>query len=405
MTRILLVTIACLLGVPGLTNAAGVNDSNAPGWQRAALRGIDLTLNEEFDRAFALYDSLERAHPRRPEGPLGKAMVLYNRGLLLKSGNDVWKQALDHLDRGVERAEDWVNDHGESAEMYFWLGSAYALKASLHVYQDDMIDAVVAGLESRDFLKASVERDSTYLDARFGLAFTEYMAARQPPFLKFVARLFDFPSGDRVGSLAQIDRVAREGVYTKAIARTTRAYLELYFERRPRSALEMFRRLRSLYPHSIDCRVRVLDCKLALTVTGKADFASELADSARAVRQLSEKRGLELDDWMRTKLLFVTGYGRYLQERYPEAREEMEAYLSQAHRKSWIRGPSLLVLGKIADLGGDREQARRHYEAVLDAEDVWGTHDEAEDYLETPFEGDEARQRPMDTETRYPQNP
>ena len=400
MTHSLLVALLFLS-----SNIAAEEELSQPSWWAPALHGIELTLNEEFDRAYATYDSLEKAHPRRPEGPLGQGMVLYNKSLLLKTDKSLWKQAHRHLDRGIDCAEDWADDHGDSVEMFYWLGSAHALKASLHVYQDDMIDAVMAGLRAREFLKASIEQDPEAVDARFGLAFTEYMAARSPRFLTFVARLFNLPSGDRAGSLAEMDRVAREGVYTKSIARTTRAYLELYFERHPGRALEMFRQLRVTYPLSIDYGIRELDCMLALTVTGRDDFSAILADSAAAIEASAAARSLELDEWLQTKLLFVGGYGNYLQGHYEKAQEQMDAYVSESHRKSWIRGPSHLVLGKIADLRGERDIAVQHYRKVLKTENVWGAHLEAEEYLKDPFEGDEKATRPMDTETRFPQTP
>lgn len=402
IVRLLCLTAVVLIPSSGhVPRAQGV----VPAWQAAALAGIEHTLNEDFDIAFALYDSLEKAHPERPEGALGQAMVLYNKGLLLKTDDALRKQTLRHLDRGIDLGEDLVDDHGETPELFFWLGSAHALKASLYVYGGDMIDAVMSGLRAREFLKAAVEEDPGYTDAHFGLAFTEYMAARQPRFLKYVSRLFNLSSGDRVGSLAQIDRVARDGIYTRSIARTTRAYLELYFERRPMLALEMFRHLRQIYPGSIDYGVRELDCMLALTITGVANYAPVLADSAASIEATAAKRRLVLDDWMRTKLYFVNGYGHYLGGHYEQAKLRMEAYLAESHRKSWIKGPSHLVLAKMADLAGDRRDALKHYEEVLDAENVWDTHQEAQKYLEEPFTGEEVKTRSMDTETRYPQNP
>ena len=87
-----------------------------------------------------------------------------------------------------------------------------------------------------------------------------------------VNRLFSLPAGDREGGLAQLDLVAREGIYCQRHAVSTRAFIELYYEKNSEEARRRFADLLRRYSNSIDYRVRYLDALFALTVKGKIEY-------------------------------------------------------------------------------------------------------------------------------------
>ncbi len=72
---------------------------------------------------------------------------------------------------------------------------------------------------------------------------------------------------------------------------------------------------------------------------------------------------------------------------------------------NWLLGPAELTLGKMADLRGEREQARALYRRAEGREDVWGSRDEARRLQVKPFDGREPGTRPKDDEQRYPERP
>ena len=108
---------------------------------------------------------------------------------------------------------------------------------------------------------------------------------------------------------------------------------------------------------------------------------------------------------MDTKLHFIEGYGYYLDGKKNHARTKMEIYVQKAHRKSWLLGPAHLILGKLADLAGDRQEAIKNYRLVKKKENVWATHKEAKRHLNQPFNGEEPVDRPTDNVRRYPERP
>ncbi len=362
-------------------------------------------LDERYALSHAIFDSLISVEPERPEGYLGKALSYWNESMLVANG-ERFVDSVDHLTgRAIKLAERALKRDNDNAEMVFLLGKAYGLLAGLALIHGSPIDGVLHGLKCRDYLEETIRLDPDMADAYFGLGLAEYVAARQPRFLRMVSRLLALPEGNRKRGLERLERVAREGIYTQRHAVSSRAYIALYYEKDYDDAVLRFADLHSRYPHSLDYRIRFLDALFGLTIRGRRDHRQALIDSARSIRRLAELRGLDLNRWSRTKLDFVEGFGHFLSGNAAEARERLEIYIAEASGKSWLLGPSHLILGKLADTRNDRETAIRHYRKARKYEDVWGVHDEAESYLQQPFTGEEPVRRPPDTVRRYPEKP
>ncbi len=395
----LLCCLISILLVSLISSEAGANR------ETASLRGLDFILNEEYERAHALFDSLITTEPRRPEGYLGRAMAHWEESMLLAGGEERVRPIHALIDGAIDAAEGSVRARGESGEMYFWLGSAYGLRAAVGMTHGDLLRGVVDGLRAREFLMEALALDPGLVDVHFGLGLADYVVSRKPRLLRMVSRLLSLPAGDREAGLARLELVAREGVFCRKHALSSRAYIELYYEKHTEEGRRRFQDLLHRYPNSIDYRVRHLDAKLALTVMGRGGDARSLIDSVGSIRDMAGRRGWTLEPWTRTKLIFVEGYGYYLSGEAELARERMESYVREVKGKSWLLAPAELILGKLADLQGDREEAIRHYRRARKREDVWGSHAEADVYLREPFSGEEVRSRPPDLVRRYPERP
>ena len=373
--------------------------------QAAALKGLRRMFDEDYTGAHATFDSLIASEPERPEGYLGRAMSYWEASLLIEGGDRHDREIRRLLKRAVRACEAHIRAHGESAEMRFWLGNIHGLRAGLEMTRGRVIEGVLDGLKSRAFLSEAVRLDPDLADAHFGLGLADYVIARQPRLLRMVSRLFSLPAGDREGGLAQLDRVAREGVYCRMHAISSRAFIALYYEKDALDARRRFAALLTRSPNSLDYRLRYLDALLALTISGKRAHAGALIDSVGSIQEIAAGRGWTLTRWTRTKLTFIEGLGHYLTGASEWAREHLETYVWEAEKKSWLLGPAELMLGKLADLRGERTDAVAHYRRARKHENVWGTRAEAEAYLNHPFSGDEPQRRPPDLEKRYPERP
>jgi tetratricopeptide (TPR) repeat protein len=373
--------------------------------ERASRTGIDYFLNEDYAASHALFDSLITNKPLRPEGYLGRAMAYWDESLILEDAIKNDDEIRNLIKQAIKRAKSLMKHQGESAEMYFWLGSAYALRSGLALMRGSALEGVIDGLESRDYLKEATRLDPGLVDAYFGLALSDYITARQPRFLRMVGRLLSLPTGDRERGLQQLEWIAQKGTYTRQHAVSARAFIELYYEKNYEDARRRFLQLHQQYPNSLDYRIRYLDAIFALTVKGDPAYRSALVDSSISIRNLSEERNWTLVPWVKTKLHFIEGYGYYLGGSLGHAEAKMLLYVESAHKKSWLLGPAHLILGKLADLEGNRQEAIRNYRLARKKEDVWATRKEAKQYLKTPFKKESPAQRPTDSVRRYPERP
>lgn len=362
-------------------------------------------LNADYARAHAIFDSLIHAEPERPEGYLGRAFAYWDASLILEDDTQYDREIRRLIKQTIRVSKRHIKTRGESAPMFFWLGSVYGLSATFEMVRGSILEAVINGLKSREFLQVALDLDPNLVDARFGLALSDYIVARKPRLLRMVSRFFSLPAGDREGGLAQLDLVAEEGIYCRRHALSSRAFIALYYEKNSEDARRRFADLLRRYPNSIDYRVRYLDALFALTVKGKKVHRGALIDSIRSIRKMAAQRDWKLDRWTDTKLTFIDGFGYYLTGRTERAKKDMETYIQLAEEKSWLLGPAELILGKLADLNGNRTKAIAHYKRALKQEDVWGTLTEARRYLKRPFLGEEPVQRPPDLVRRYPERP
>lgn len=376
-----------------------------PGRQAALLRSIHLTLDEDFAGAHAILDSLASAEIDRPEPPFYKAMAYWRQGLNLENGPAYDADVRTLLGRTIELAEAHMKAHGESGEMYFWLGNAYGVRTGLEMLRKHVLRGAMDGYQGRECLFEAIRLDASLVDPRFGIGLSDYFLSQRLRILRMVGRFLSLPSGDREGGLGQVDRVARDGVYCQMDALSARAFVALYYEHDHQDARRRIADLLGRFPNSLDYRIRYADALLSLTLEQGEDHRRALIDSVGSVRRIAEARGDRLKPWRRSKLVFTEGMAHYLLGDRDRAGALMADYLRQADPESWLRGPAELVLGKLADLKGDRTRALAHYRRVRKCGDVWGSRAEAKHYLKHAFSGEEPVRRPPDRAQRYPEMP
>lgn len=388
----------CLF-LPSVTSAQ-------PTWEAPIHRLIHLSLDERFEHAHTLADSLMRAHPDRPEPSFYKAVVFWRQGMNIQDGPRFDSDIHRYVDTTIARTEHRMRKHEESADLFLWLGNAYGLRTGLEMLRREVLSGIVDGFQGREYLAEAIELDPSLVDARFGLALSDYILATKPRILRVVQRLFNLPAGDRDGGLATLEHTVREGNYAVTDARSALAYIDLYYERDRRAALARIDDLLERYPNSLDYRIRKVDALLSLHLEEGDRVASTLVDSVRSIRNIARARGWTLIGWRRLKLLFIEGTGLYGMGRHDEARARLER-VAAVHGKddNWLAGPSELLLGKLADLAGNRSVARSHYDRAQRREEVWGSHAEARRLQVQAFDGSEPSRRPRDEEQRYPERP
>jgi len=375
-------------------------------WASPVLRLIDHSVNETFDEAHTIADSLLVAHPDRPEPPFYKATVLWRQGLNVRDGKKYDDQILAYLALSIERTEEQVRRHGDTAEMFLWFGNAYGLRTGLRMLRKEVFQGVVDGIEGRQYLDEAILMDPNLVDANFGIGLSDYILSRNPTILRAVQRLFSLPSGDRRSGIERLEIAIAEGHYNRIDALSARAYLDLYYEMDAIAARRRLVDLLNRYPNSLDYRIRYADTMLRLQMEHGEDLAQAMIDSTASIRRIAYQRKWQLFRWRELKLTFIQGVGHFLLGNRARARALLTAVAAHSRdNNNWLVGPAELILGKLADLTADRATAKEHYRRSERRDDVWGSHDEAKRFQIQAYTGQEPAGRPVDDEIRYPGRP
>ncbi len=381
-------------------------DADELTWEAPTHRGIDLTLNEDFEPAHAIFDSLIHAHPDRPEPLFYSAVVYWRQSMNTRDGKKYDDDILKYLALSIEASEKWMAYQGESPEMFLWLGNAYGLRTGLRMLRKEVFKGILDGIEGREHLDEAIHLDPVLTDANFGIGLSDYILSRNPSILRAVQRLFDLPPGDRKGGIRRLDDAIENGRFNRTDALSARAYVDLYYEMDAQSARARFLDLLNQYPNSLDYRIRYVDTMLRLHAEHGENLARTMLDSTAAIYRIAFDRKLELYRWRTIKLNFIQGLSHFSIGNYSRARALLGATVARSRDKdNWLVGPAELLMGKIADIEGERAAAKEHYRRAERRDDVWGSHDEARRYQIRQYAGIEPDTRPIDKEIRYPGRP
>ncbi len=196
-----------------------------------AAEGLQLLYNGDTDAALERFRSLENQQPDDPLGYLLEADArwwqIYCRSAEIKWGMvDAWHREklpadsafFQLTDKAIRLAESQVKV-SQTAEMHFYAGMGYALKARLLGLRDERRATARAGVKARDHLLRALALDPDLTDAYTGLGLYNYYADTLSALAKVLRFFMGIPGGDKRVGLKQLERAMNEGQLTRVEAR------------------------------------------------------------------------------------------------------------------------------------------------------------------------------------------
>jgi tetratricopeptide (TPR) repeat protein len=176
-------------------------------------RGIDLTLQQDYEQADSLFRHVTREFPEHPAGYLYQAAVMQSRAMDYESRVDV--ASFDSLiKRGKQKAERLIDEEPSSPWGYYFLGTAYGYDSYARVFRGDWFGGALQGLASVSQFKKSIARDSTMYDACAGIGTFYYWRSRRTAYFNWLPFLGD----DRSDACTLIQKTIRQGTYNRYTA-------------------------------------------------------------------------------------------------------------------------------------------------------------------------------------------
>jgi tetratricopeptide (TPR) repeat protein len=211
--------------------------------------GIELAYNMQLDEAERIFDGLIAENPDDPQGYGLKSVVYYYRYLLDESTAEIEKQFIKLAKTGIDRAHKRLARTRNDVDALFYAGTAHIYLAALHGEQGNWLRAFWNGKEGIQYLKRTVEIDSTYYDAYFGLGVYHYYADVMPKLVKSVTGLIGIEA-DRERGLNELKMVMAKGAFAKAEAAYFLGKIYAEMEKDREKARACFEVLSGWYPQN-----------------------------------------------------------------------------------------------------------------------------------------------------------
>jgi hypothetical protein len=194
-------------------------------------RGLQLLYAGQSDAALQEFRQIQAAQPAHPLGYLLEAELrwwqIYCETCEIKWNMvDAWKRprvAADDayfalIDKGAGLAERSIAKN-DSAEMQFYAGMAWALRARLLGLRDERRATARAGVRARDYFLRCLALDPDIADAYTGIGLYNYYADTLSAMAKVLRFFMGIPGGDKQEGIRQLEIAAQRGTLTRAGAR------------------------------------------------------------------------------------------------------------------------------------------------------------------------------------------
>jgi tetratricopeptide (TPR) repeat protein len=253
------------------------------------------------------------------------------------------------------------------------LGAAHGLRAShAMLVRKAWLDALRGSNEARGLHNRVARLDPSNVDARMMQGVNDYVVATLPRGVRWLASIIGV-KGDKQKGLAALAEVAARGRRNREDARILLATVYRH-EKMGHEAVRMIERLESDYPRN--------------TLFGLARVYTLLdaGERAGAWRALGEMEGRVAA----AKMLYARGYLEMRGGELAAAASTLERAAVAAGREDRLtRMRSLVRLGQIHDLRGERELAKQSYRSVVEAAPGTRCGNESREYLARPYHGGE----------------
>ena len=220
--------LAVLLGYcawPAPARAAGLD------LPPAAERGLQLLYSGQPEAALAEFRKIEAAQPDHPLGYLLEAeqrwWQIYCEACEIKWNMvDAWYRPklpaddayLALTDKGASLAEARIAQ-ADSAEMRFYAGMAYALRARLFGLREERRATARAGVRAREHFLRALQLDPEMTDAYTGIGLYNYYVDTLSAVAKILRFFMGIPGGDKEEGIRQLQIAAQNGTVTRVGAR------------------------------------------------------------------------------------------------------------------------------------------------------------------------------------------
>lgn len=172
-----------------------------------------LIFNYQFDQAFSYIDSNE-TEIRPPTIALYKSVLHFYHYFSVQPSkrDDIHIKKMVEATTPITDKEDEIIASGHSEDILM-LGGCFGFQSMAEYLRKNRFAALSGASKANELLEELYEKDTTAVDALFGIGIYNYALSKPPKVLRFILSVVGY-SGDYERGLRYLKRVAKEGIHT-----------------------------------------------------------------------------------------------------------------------------------------------------------------------------------------------
>ena len=208
--HVLMVVVAFVISVPCMSPALPLEEHNV---HETLLKGIDLTLKQDYPEAKALFESVTRNEPENPAAYLYLAAVLQAEYSDYELSFD--QQLFDSLIAKGETLAEHLIESKDSADWgYYYAGSALSYRAYSESETGSWSSVIIDGMNAAEMYERCLEINPQFYDAMNGLGTYYYWRSKKTEFLSWLP----FLSNKERKGIDLLSLAAARGTFEKFVA-------------------------------------------------------------------------------------------------------------------------------------------------------------------------------------------
>jgi hypothetical protein len=258
--RFAFAALSALIPLAALLSAAHGQVDQA--LRKEITRASELISQGNYAAASNLCGQIATKYPDSPAGDFYQAVALIWKSYVDATKLDAGTRAFDKeteslLISAIKKAESMKAREGrskeEEVEALYYLGSAYAIRSRLSLYQNHAIPAARFARVAQDSFEALLKLDPNYRDGFYAAGSIYYRVGllTDSPMGRIATSMLgakSLPTGDRERGLDYLKRAAEKGALTSTDARLALLEIYTFTENRFDEALVIARELQAKYP-------------------------------------------------------------------------------------------------------------------------------------------------------------
>ncbi len=346
--------------------------------------GIHQIYALEFDQANQTFSIVKNDYPRHPSGKFFTAMITWWK-ILVDLDNESYDDLFyDQLEEVIDFCDDLIDEDPQNIDAIFFKGGSLGFRGRLESIREDWFDAAADGKDALPLVNRAYELDPSNIDVQLGFGIYNYYADVIPekyPFLKPIMLLF--PEGDKEKGIKQLMNAAENGKYTRIEARYFLMTLYYKFEDDNDTALNYAEQLINDFPNN------PVFHKYYARLLRRTSQITKSTEEFRKIYARCDSSMFGYNDKTKREASYYIADDYWRKAEFEKAVKFFKACSDLSYSfdqpDDGFNIVSLLQLGKIYDLLGQRNKAIEYYETVLDLDEYKDSHEKAETYLEKPF--------------------